>query len=577
LSEIKRLFPFLKRYRATIIMTLLLGVLLSLLTLATAQLVKYIIDEIFVKKNAQALYLAPVLIIGIYLFAGVVRFIHMYFLRYTGEKIGFDIRQKLQDHFALMSLDFHTGHASSSLLSKTINDVISIQQGLSLLSDVVREPLSAAAMLGYLLYVDWKLTLITLISIPILILASRSLGRSVRKYSQTQQEIWENVTLVLKETLDGIRVVKAFSLEKHMMDKFNSVIQKMLAIRRKILKREELSGPLFELLAAMTFGGILYYAGSQAIYCEATVGAFMSYVFVLGSFQGPIKKLQDAHVRLQHTIAATKRVFEILDTPLTVKDPEDRGQKSVSVPKNWTEIEFKNVHFSYGNKTILNGIDLKVKRGEVVAIVGSSGGGKTTLVNLIPRFYDVASGQILIGGVDIRDYKTKDLRSQIALVTQDVFLFNESIKDNILAGDVDQGESTEAQIQRSLSAANASSFVQRLNHGIESVVGDRGALLSGGERQRISIARALYKNTPILILDEATSALDSESEKTVQGALETLMKGRTTFVIAHRLSTIQKADRIIVLSEGKIVEEGRHDELLKKEGAYSHFHRLQFH
>lgn len=573
MPSLKRLFPYLKKYRGVILLTLFLGGILSIVTLATAKMVQTIIDGIFVHKNTELLVQAPLMIIALYFFSGLMRFTHMYFLRYTGERIGFDIRKDLQAHYAQMSLEFHTGNSSGSLLSKTLNDTISVQQGLTLLSDVVKEPISAMAMLGYLFYLDWKLTLITFLAAPILILASRSLGRSVRKYSHIQQEIWENVTLVIKETLDGIRVVKAFSLEKHMQEKFDKVIHSMLAIRRKILKREEISGPVFEFLAACILAGILYYAGHQAIKGETSIGAFSAFVVVLFSLQGPIKKLQDAHVRLQHTVASSQRIFDILDTPLTVKDPEDLGRQSKTWNENWQTIEFKDVHFNYGVREILKGVNLKVKRGEVVAIVGSSGGGKTTLVNLIPRFYDVSSGHIYVDQTDVRDFKVNDLRSHIALVTQDVFLFNETIRENIMAG---KQEALPSQIASALTAANATSFIGQMKNKELSIVGDRGALLSGGERQRISIARALFKNTPILILDEATSALDSESENVVQEALEKLMKGRTTFVIAHRLSTIQKADRIIVLSDGKIIEEGRHEDLLTKQGAYFNFHKHQF-
>lgn len=572
-----------KKYKSPITLTLFLGVVLSGLTLATAQVVKLIIDEVFTKHNASLLKLAPLYIVGIYAVAGIVRFTHMYLLRYTGERIGFDIRQKLHQKYTEMSLDFHSGHSPGSLLSKTINDVGSIQQGLSLLADVVREPLSVIGMLGYLFYVDWKLTLFVFIAAPILVFASRSLGRSVRKYSRIQQEVWENVTLVLKETLDGMRVVKAFGLERHMKEKFGGVVDQMLSMRRKILRREEFSGPLFELLAAITFSGILYYAGYQAVNNQTTVGAFMSFVFVLGSMQGPIKKLQDAHVRLQHTVAATQRIFQILETKVSVLSPEERGKTPAPWNKNWKSIEFENVQFAYGPKKIIKGISLKVNRGEIIAIVGSSGGGKTTLVNLLPRFYDVTGGRILIDQTDIRDFQLDELRRQIGLVTQDVFLFNESIYENILGGEVQvQGKAGEAQkerVQAALTAANAE-FVKKLGHnqndGAEIIVGDRGNLLSGGEKQRISIARALYRNTPILILDEATSSLDSESEKAVQLALETLMQGRTTFVIAHRLSTIQRADRILVLSDGQIVEEGTHMELLQRQGVYHGLHQSQF-
>ncbi len=573
MSIIKRLLPYLKPYRPTIILTLFLGLCLSGVSLATAKLVQIIIDDIFVAKNQHMLFIAPAIIIALYVVSGCVRFVHMYLLRYTGDVIAFDIRNDLQAKYAWMGLEFHAENASGHLMSKTTNDVSLIQQGVTTLADCVREPVSAIAMLGYLFYTNWKLTCLVMFAAPLVVIVSKSLGRSVRKYSFIQQEIMEMFTNVLKETLDGIRIIKAFSLEKHMEGRFKGTTDKILEIRRKILSREELVGPLFELFAAMTFAGILFFAGSQAVRGETTVGAFMGFVVILGSLQRPIQKLQDAHVRLQHTIAASHRIFDVLDMPQTVREPSEMGRKAVSWPKDWDTITFKNVQFGYKGKPVLKGIDLTVRRGEVVALVGASGAGKTTLVNLLPRFYDVTDGGIEIGDVDVRHMTLADLRSHIGLVTQDVFLFNESIRENIVAG---QKIVDLTRIHDAINAAHAGDFVERMPKGIDTIVGERGSQLSGGERQRISIARALFKNTPVLVLDEATSSLDSESEKIVQAALDELMTGRTTFVIAHRLSTIQKADRIIVLSDGKIIEQGNHSDLLAAQGAYHRLHANQF-
>lgn len=573
---IKRLFPYFKPYKGTIIMTLIVGVALSGITLGSAYLVKKIVDDIFVQKNPHMLVLAPFIIIGLYVVGGVLRFTHMYFLRYTGDVIAIDLRNELQAKYTSLNLDFYAANSTGSLISKNINDVIQVQMGLSLLADAVREPVNLVAILGTLFYINWKLTLLVMVSAPILIIASKSIGQSVRKYSFIQQKIWEDFTSVLKESLDGIRIIKAFNLERHMADRFQDTTTKILAVRRKILSREELAGPVFELLGACTLSGILYYAGYQVIRGESTAGTFMQFVFLLFSLQNPIKKLQDAHVRIQHTVAASQRIFADLDLPTTVRDPEDDGRASVEWPTDWQEIEFKDVHFSYKETPVLRGIDLKVKRGDVVAIVGASGAGKTTLVNLLPRFYDVTNGQIIVGGVEIRDMKVKDLRAHIGLVTQDVFLFNESIRDNVLGGTTGEITKMADSVNRAIDAAHAGDFVSRLPHQLDTVVGERGSQLSGGERQRISIARALFRNTPVLILDEATSSLDSQSEKIVQTALDDLMVGRTTFVIAHRLSTIQKATRILVLSEGRIVEQGNHQELLIKQGAYHRLHISQF-
>jgi subfamily B ATP-binding cassette protein MsbA len=582
MESIKRLFPYLKPYRGTIIITLFLGVLLGATNLGMAKIVQVVNDDIFIKKDQRMLMIVPIAAVLLYLVMGILRYFHMYMLRYTGDRISVDIRNDLQSQYANLSLDFHTENSSGGLISKTMNDVVLVQLGLTLLADVVREPLTIVALLGYLFYTNWMLASTIFLAAPVVIIASKSLGRSVRKYSHMMQETNEEWTSTIKETVDGIRVVKAFGLENHMIGKFKKVADKFLFTRRKILSREELAGPVFELMAAIVVSGILYFAGWQIIQGKMTPGEFLAIISVLAMLQGPIKKLQDAHVRIQHTIAAAQRVFSIVDTPIKVQDPEKQNRLSKTWPENWDTIDFKNVQFTYGNHPILRGINLTVRRGEVIAIVGASGAGKTTLVNLLPRFYDVQGGQVTIGGTDIRDFKVRDLRGHIGLVTQDVFLFNESIKANILASEGGKSQSgkelmvNNQRVQEALEAAHAASFVNRLPAKTDTIVGDRGAKLSGGERQRISIARAVFKNAPILILDEATSSLDSQSEQEVQRALDELMQGRTTFVIAHRLSTIQKAHRIIVLSEGKIIEEGNHTELLQRQGAYQKLHSIQF-
>lgn len=575
-ESLKRLLPYLKPHKRLLILTLFLGVLLAGVDVLTAEFLKRVMDDVFVAKNVSMLKMAPLLIVGLYGVAGVIRFTHMFFLRYLADVIGFDIRRDLQARYMQLSLSFHAKNSSGSLISKTINDVIQVQLGLSTLADVVREPIAALALLGYAVYTNWKLTLITLLAAPLLILASRSLGRSVRKYSNEMQESWEVLMDVLKETLDGIRVIKAFSIEERMKTRFKNITEHLLMLRRKILGREELAGPVFEFLAAVTLAGILYFAGYQVVRGESTAGEFMAFVLALGLLQKPIKKLQEAHVRLQHTVASGRRIFEILDTPVTVKDPADRGVEARPWPSNWGRIEFKNVQFSYDNHNVLKGVNLTVKRGEMVAIVGPSGSGKSTLVNLLPRFYDVTHGAIEIDGVDIRDLRLKDLRSQIGLVTQDVFLFNESIQENVMAGHGAMEDESQRKVQAAIQAAHAAPFVNNLEKRLQTPVGERGSKLSGGERQRISIARAIYKNTPILILDEATSSLDSESEKIVQQALDELMKGRTTFVIAHRLSTVQRADRIIVVADGAIAEAGSHAELMGRNGMYHRLYTTQF-
>ncbi len=569
MDSLKPLLPFLRPYRGTIIFTLVLGVMLSGLGIAIAKLVKIVVDDILVNKNAAMLYQAPLIIVGIYLASGIVRFAHMYLLRYTGDRVSVDIRNALQKKFTEISLHFHMDHPSGELISKTTNDVNWVQLGLTLLADVIREPINAVALLAYLFYTNWQLTLITLMILPVLILASRSLGRSVRKYSRLMQSSNESIIGTLKETLDGIRIVKAFRLEKIQQKKFEATSDEFLHTRRKILSREELSGPVFELLAAAVLSGILLFVGNQVIHGKSTPGDFVSFIFVLGLFQAPIKKLQDAHVRLQHTVASGKRVFDLLAYPQKINESPNPS----NWPSSWSAINFKDVRFGYHETEVLKSLNLQVRRGEMIAIVGPSGSGKSTLMNLLLRFFDPTKGAIEIGNVDIREMRLADIRFQMALVTQDVFLFDDTIANNVAAGlPLDAGRVTQC-----LQDAYILDHVRTMPEGIFARVGERGGRLSGGERQRISIARALYKNAPILILDEATSSLDSQSESYVQLALDRLMEGRTTFVIAHRLSTVKRADRIVVLSEGRIVEEGSHSELIERTGGvYRNLHQIQY-
>jgi len=575
---LKRLLPFLKPYTGTIVFTLVLGLIVNGLGLATAKLLQMIVDKILVAKEHEWLFKAPLIIVGLMAVNGICRFFHIFLLRYTGEKVAIAIRTRIHGKILSLGLDFHSQAQGGALISRTMNDVNTIQQGMSLFADVVKEPINIVMIIGYLFYVDWKLTLASMALVPIVAFASDRLGRSVRKYSFRMQESFEDFTSALKETIDGIRVIKAFNLEKKLAGRVNFINTRYLQIRKKILSREEASGPLFEFIAAILAAGILIYTGSEVITGRLTAGAVMSFFYALGLIQIPIKKLQDANVRLQHTVASTDRIFQILEMPDHLAEPTHPKL----FPEAWQEIEFREVSFSYGARSILDHFNLKIRRGEVVAIVGQSGAGKSTLVNLIPRFYDVTAGSIRIGGVDVREMSLKDLRDHVGLVTQDVFLFNESIEDNIRAGREEHGRETEGgqqgpgAVERAARAAHAFDFIQRTAKGFKTLTGDRGLNLSGGERQRISIARAVYKNAPILILDEATSSLDSESEKEVQRALDELMEGRTTFVIAHRLSTVQRADRILVMREGRVVEQGTHQQLLDQGGEYRKLYALQF-
>ncbi|MBX9768175.1 MAG: ABC transporter ATP-binding protein/permease [Bdellovibrionales bacterium] len=500
-------------------------------------------------------------------------------LKMTTERILVQVQKDLQAKYLRLSQSFHSQHDSGSAISKTINDVSAIQWGLNTVADVIREPLLVVFLLAWIIYLDWKLTILLAVVTPIMIVVLGSLGRSVRKYSRGQQETLEKLTSTLKETLDGLKVIQSFRLEEEMKQRLMIVVDSYLHARRKIISRQESAGPITEFVGVVAFAGAAFYIGVEIIHDRATVGSFVSYIAALGMLQNPIKKIQDGYIRLQQTVASVDRIFEVLTDPREV--PESANPKTF--PENWDKIDFKDVSFQYHDRSIIKGINFSVRRGEVIAMVGESGSGKSTLMNLLERFIDPSSGAILIGGVDIRDFRISDLRSHIALVTQDVFLFNDSLETNIQMGNLAAPIGTRIvnddviskKIQDAIQLSNAAEFIEKRHLGLQSKAGERGTLLSGGERQRISIARAIFKNAPILILDEATSALDSASELEVQKGLDRLMEGRTTFVIAHRLSTVLNADRILVLDQGRVVESGTHDELLSKEGLYWKYVNLQ--
>ena len=542
---------------------------MGLCTNAVAPLVKLLFDEVFTNKNDEYLLIIPLCAIALYFVLGIARYIHLFTQKFTVERILINIRKDLQSKFLNMSLRSHNSQESGGggLLSRILNDVNIIQNGFYILADAIREPIVAIGLVSYIFYLDWRLALFSSTIVPILFFLLRKVTKGLRKHAGNQLVILQNFTNVLKESIDGIRTIKSYNLENHSEQKFHTVAEQYLKARRSILQREEASGPITEFMAAIIFAVIAYYTGYKIINFNASVGNFMGFITALASLQPAIKKTQDAYVKLQQTIMATTSIFDILEDSSDLEE----SQSPKMFNQAWQSIDFKNLGFKYSDKWILKDFNISIARGEFVAIVGASGSGKSTLASLLSRFFDPSQGNISIGGIDLKDLRLKDLRQNIALVSQDVFLFNESIRNNIEMGNTLQS----ADYKEAAKLANAHDFIKRLPEGYDTRAGDRGALLSGGERQRISIARAIYKNSSILILDEATSALDSASEIEVQKGLEHLMQGKTSIVIAHRLSTIAKADRIIVLKDGQIVEQGTHKELLSLNSEYANFCRLQ--
>ncbi|MHB8929086.1 MAG: ABC transporter ATP-binding protein [Melioribacteraceae bacterium] len=514
------------------------------------------------------------LILFAFLLKNIFGYMQAYYMAFVEQGMIRDLRNQSYVHLHKLPMSYFKNEKTGNLISRITNDVNVVQASVSaVFLNMVREPLTILFFLGLAVSISWKLTLFSLLVLPFTIGIISWIGLILRKQSGQLQEKMADITTTLHETITGVKIVKAFGMENYENKKFKTQTQSFFKLVLKMARVRNIASPLTEFLSVVVGGAMIYYGG-ELVLVDKTLNASEFIVFLLAIFQmmPPIKELSSVNNRIQESSAAAERVFEILDT--------EPGIKNVSSPISISEfkekIDFESVSFHYDDddELVLNNINLSVKKGNVVAFVGSSGAGKTTCVDLLPRFYDPTSGKILLDGIDIKEIRLEDLRKLMGIVTQETVLFNESVKNNIAYG-ID--DCSEERLISAAKAANAHNFVLELPHGYDTIVGEKGTKLSGGQRQRLSIARALLKNPPIMILDEATSALDNESEVLVQQAIERLMAERTTFVIAHRLSTIRNADRIIVLDKGQIVQDGKHDELLKEEnGIYKKLYELQF-
>lgn len=566
----KRLLLLIKLHWARMAVAVLCMLGVAACTAASAYLIKPVLDEIFIDRKAEMLKLLSLVVLVMFLVKSLCAWGQGYLMSYVGNRIVVDLRQLLYDHLQRLSLSFFDKTPTGILMSRITNDVNQIQTAVKeCVTGMIRDALSVVGLVGVVFYRDWQLAIIAVVILPFAFLPIVKFGQMLRTISTKSLEAMGDITVILHETIGGNRIVKAFGMEEYEKKRFARENMRSFDYSMKSAVVNCLSPPLMEFLGGLGIVAIIWYGGYSVIQGVSTPGNFFSFLAALILLYEPVKRMSGMNMTLQQGIAAAYRVYEIIDTPSEIADKPG----AVHLPPIGHSLEFRHVHFHYGEEPVLQDINFKVGAGEVVAIVGVSGAGKTTLVNLIPRFYEVSEGAVLIDGVDIRDVQIASLRAQIGIVTQQTILFNDTVRNNIAYGDI---RKSEQEIIEAAQAANAMDFIMKLPKGLDTLIGEQGVLLSGGERQRICIARALLKNAPILILDEATSSLDSESELEVQKALENLMAGRTTLVIAHRLSTIKNADRIVALAGGHLVEEGRHDELLRTNSEYRRLYELQF-
>ena len=567
----RRLVPYLRPHVPILVLGSVLALVVSGMEGLTAWLVKPVMDDIFIRRDTFMLKLIPLVLLAVYVVKGLARYLQSYMMAAVGERVVARLRRELYTHIQSMPLSFFSDVHSADLMSRILTDVTRLARLSSgVLVMGVRQLGTIAALLVVMLAREWALTLTALVAFPAIALIVRTIGRRLYTINKRTQERVAQLAVLLHESFSGTKIVKAFGRERHEQARFDALNDRLLNLSLKNVRADEITEPLMEIAGALGIMAVLWYGGYRVIEGHMTPGTLFSFTAAALMLYGPVRRLSRSLNVVQQSTASVERVFHILELPPAITD-----RPGATRLETFTRaLAFERVDFRYGDadEMTLKEISLEIRKGEVVAFVGMSGAGKSTLMDLVPRFHDVTAGRITLDGRDLRDVTQASLRAQLGVVTQETFLFSDTIRYNIAYG---RPDATFEEIVRAARQAHAHDFTLACPDGYDTLVGERGVRLSGGQRQRIAIARAFLKNPPILILDEATSDLDAESEFMVQQALAELMRGRTVLVIAHRLATVRNADRIVVVHDGRIAEIGRHEELIARDGIYRRLYALQ--